>query len=65
MKMVLRFVGILLALAGAVWALQGANVIPGSFMTGQVEWLIIGVICAAAGIGLIAASVRMGRSPSG
>ena len=31
MKMVLRFVGILLALAGAVWALQGANVIPGSF----------------------------------
>lgn len=27
---------------GAVWFLQGINVLPGSFMTGQTKWAVIG-----------------------
>ena len=60
MKLVMRFLGVLLTLLGVVWALQGANVLPGSFMTGQVLWLIIGVICVIVGVGLWVLSARMG-----
>jgi hypothetical protein len=49
MKIGLNIVGVLLVLVGAVWALQGLNVIGGSFMTGQSQWLVIGLICAAVG----------------
>src|ERR1700731_1612272 len=35
--------GYLLVLIGAVWALQGLNLLGGSFMTGQYKWLIIGI----------------------
>ena len=34
MKIALRIVGALLVLVGAVWILQGVNILPGSFMTG-------------------------------
>ncbi|MBX3584195.1 MAG: hypothetical protein KF810_20100 [Rhizobiaceae bacterium] len=36
---------IVLLVIGAVWTLQGANVIGGSFMTGQSQWLYIGLVC--------------------
>ena len=39
---------LMLDLAGAVWILQGIGVLPGSFMTGQVEWAIYGAIAVAA-----------------
>jgi hypothetical protein len=42
----------LLILTGIVWFLQGINVLPGSFMTGQIEWAIAGVVSAAFGVGL-------------
>ena len=35
---------------GAVWILQGAGVLLGSFMTGQRLWLGIGIVVAIAGI---------------
>ncbi|MGA2042818.1 MAG: hypothetical protein ABSG83_05545 [Roseiarcus sp.] len=50
MRIAWNIVGALLVLIGAVWALQGLGVIGGSFMTGQSQWLIIGVVCAAAGM---------------
>jgi hypothetical protein len=40
-------------LVGIVWALQGLNVIGGSFMTGQSQWLVIGIVCAIAGAVLL------------
>lgn len=43
----------LLILTGVVWFFQGINVLPGSFMTGQIEWAVAGVISAAIGIGLL------------
>jgi hypothetical protein len=50
MKLVLNILGALLILIGAVWFLQGINVLPGSFMTGQMRWAIIGGIAMLAGI---------------
>jgi uncharacterized membrane protein HdeD (DUF308 family) len=50
MKIVLNIVGVLLVLLGSVWFLQGINVLPGSFMSGQSRWAIRGVMLAIAGI---------------
>lgn len=52
MKKVLFVLGILLMLFGAIWVLQGINVLPGSFMTGQSKWAVRGAIAFV--IGLIA-----------
>ena len=45
--------GVLLVLIGIVWILQGINVLPGSFMTGQTKWAVNGAIAAVIGIVLI------------
>lgn len=50
--------GVLLVLIGGVWILQGINVLPGSFMTGQMKWAVIGAITAVIGIALIVWSRR-------
>jgi len=52
--------GVLLLLVGGVWILQGINVLPGSFMTGQTRWAIFGAIAAIVGIGLIVSASRRG-----
>ena len=53
MKTIPRVVGALLVLVGIVWFLQGINVLPGSFMTGQVQWAIGGAIAACVGAALL------------
>ena len=53
MKIILTIIGVLLILFGAVWVLQGINVLPGSFMTGQIRWAIYGGIAVLVGILLI------------
>ena len=65
MKTVLTIVGVLLMLMGSVWFLQGINVLPGSFMTGQIQWAVYGGITAAVGAALIriARQQRGGASP--
>lgn len=50
MKTILRLLGILLMLLGAIWFLQGINVLPGSFMTGQIQWAINGGCVFATGL---------------
>jgi hypothetical protein len=40
-------------LLGTVWFLQGINVLPGSFMTGQIRWAVYGGIAVLAGISLL------------
>jgi hypothetical protein len=60
MKISLQIVGILLVVLGCIWFLQGVNVLPGSFMTGQVRWAVYGGIAVVVGIGLLfAARKRM------
>ncbi len=58
MRIALNFSGVLCLLVGCVWILQGINVLPGSFMTGQTKWAIFGGLLAAAGIGLLIAANR-------
>jgi hypothetical protein len=53
MKIVGTVVGILLILAGAVWFLQGINVIGGSMMTGQSQWAVYGSITLVIGVALL------------
>ncbi|HKS47898.1 MAG TPA: hypothetical protein VJT49_22855 [Amycolatopsis sp.] len=54
--------GALLVLVGAVWTFQGAGVLPGSFMSGQKLWFLIGLLAAIAGFVLLATGVRNVRA---
>ena len=58
MRMPMTIAGVLLVLMGGVWILQGINVLPGSFMTGQTKWAVYGTITAVIGIALIVLSRR-------
>jgi hypothetical protein len=42
-----------MVLMGIVWILQGVNILPGSFMTGHIQWAIYGVILLIAGAALV------------
>jgi hypothetical protein len=50
MKIVLNIVGVLLLLIGSIWFLQGINVLPGSFMSGQTRWAVRGGILVFVGV---------------
>jgi LPXTG-motif cell wall-anchored protein len=58
LKILLNIVAILLILGGGVWFLQGINILPGSFMTGQPKWALYGGISILLGIGLLVLSRR-------
>jgi len=58
MKRAARIIGSLLALGGLIWILQGVNVLPGSFMTGDLRWAWRGAGSLIAGIVLIVISFR-------
>lgn len=40
-------------LMGTVWILQGVNILPGSFMTGDIRWAWNGVVAVVVGIVLL------------
>ena len=50
MKAGVVLVGLLILLAGAVFAGQGIGVIPGSFMTGDMRWFWIGLAMIVIGL---------------
>ncbi len=45
-------VGLLVLLAGGVFAGQGLGYIPGSFMTGDIHWFWIGSVMVVIGLAL-------------
>jgi hypothetical protein len=53
MRIALNIVGAVLVFFGSVWVLQGINVLPGSFMSGQTQWAVRGGIAVVAGIALL------------
>jgi uncharacterized membrane protein HdeD (DUF308 family) len=53
MKIFATIVGVVVALLGAVWTLQGANILGGSVMSGQSQWLYIGIVLIVVGIAII------------
>jgi len=58
MRTILIAVGAILILMGTVWFLQGINVLPGSFMSGQTRWAVNGAVAIAAGLLLVVFSRR-------
>jgi hypothetical protein len=55
--------GVVLAIAGIVWTLQGLNLLGQSGgMNGQTIWAVIGPVTALAGLALVTIGVRAGRS---
>jgi hypothetical protein len=52
MKLLLRIIGIAAVLIGGIWMLQGFNLLPGSFMTGDLKWAACG-----AGLGVVGATL--------
>ncbi|WP_027169588.1 hypothetical protein [Mesorhizobium sp. WSM3224] len=47
----IRFVLALIVLGiGALWSLQGFGLVTGSFMTGQTQWLYIGLVTMLVGL---------------
>ena len=57
-RIAMNVLGVLCLLVGCVWILQGVNILPGSFMTGQTKWAIYGALLAVAGIGLLMSANR-------
>ncbi len=58
MKIALNIFGGLLVVIGIIWILQGINILPGSFMTGQIKWAYNGAISAVIGATLLVMANR-------
>jgi Na+/melibiose symporter-like transporter len=52
-RFIVRVLAILLIAVGLIWILQGIGVLPGSFMTGQIQWGYRGGIAAIMGVLLL------------
>ena len=48
--------GLLLCLVGAVWILQGFDVVKGSGMSGHGIWAVFGIVLVAIGLALLRAA---------
>lgn len=58
MKRGLNIVAVLMILAGAIWSLQGIGILPGSFMSNDPRWLVIGIIVIVLGGVLLFSNTR-------
>ncbi|MER8983381.1 hypothetical protein [Mesorhizobium sp. M0870] len=50
MRMSKNLLALIVLAVGALWSLQGLGVVGGSFMTGQSQWLYIGVVTMVVGL---------------
>lgn len=57
-RAVVGSLGVLMILGGAIWVLQGLNIMLGSPMSGDIRWSYRGGIQAAIGIALLALALR-------
>jgi len=58
MKLFGTVAGVLLVLLGLLWIGQGSNILAGSAMSGQSQWLYIGIVVALVGVATIYLSRR-------
>jgi hypothetical protein len=58
LKMAGVIIGALSVLMGVVWIFQGINVLPGSFMTGDINWSYRGGMLAVVGLVVLLLSLR-------
>ena len=57
-RILLAVAGSLITVTGVVFALQGAGVIGGSFMSGTTTWAVVGPVIALAGLALVILALR-------
>lgn len=53
MKWIWNIFGVLLIIIGIIWILQGINLLPGSFMTGQILYAFLGIGLDIIGLALL------------
>jgi hypothetical protein len=58
--MIKLVIGLLIALLGLLFAGQGLNLVPGSFMTGDRTWFWVGLVLVVIGVVLVVAGLRRG-----
>ena len=58
MRIAIGALGVVVALFGLLWALQGFGVVGGSFMSNNTTWAIIGPIVLVIGIALVFVAFR-------
>ena len=58
MKIFSNIISVLIVLVGAIWFLQGINLLQGSPMTGQFRWVVIGAAVVVGGVVLLVRSNR-------
>jgi hypothetical protein len=62
MRIIFMAVGIVLALFGALWTLQGFGIAPGTFMYKNPTWILIGLVAVLIGLAIAVFGWRRGRS---
>ena len=60
MRWALMIVGALMVVVGGTWLLQGIGILPGSFMTGQAFWAVVGALVLVVGAVLCYSATRVG-----
>ena len=50
MRIAGTIIGIILILVGGLWIAQGSNMLAGSAMSGQSQWLWVGIVLLIVGI---------------
>ncbi|MER9300631.1 hypothetical protein NKI38_29805 [Mesorhizobium sp. M0621] len=61
MRLTKNLLALIVLAIGALWALQGVGAIGGSFMTGQSQWLYVGIVTMLVGlVGLVWANRSRG-----
>lgn len=53
MKLALNLLGVLVALVGLIWFLQGIGVLQGSVMSNTAQWTLIGILMLVIGGGIL------------
>lgn len=49
LRTIIKIVAGLIVISGVVWILQGMNILPGSYMTGDPQWIINGAVTVLVG----------------
>jgi hypothetical protein len=49
-RLIKNLLALIVLAIGVLWSLQGIGLIGGSFMTGQSQWLYIGIVTALVGL---------------
>jgi hypothetical protein len=53
MRIALNIVGVIALLLGGLWILQGSNIMAGSVMSGQSQWLYAGIVLVIVALGAL------------